>query len=202
MMEDHYEALGVGKDATAEQITDAYRRKARKAHPDAGGDKEQFQLIAMAYSVLSNADKRDRYDRGENVDNANPMLTAVALMAQEAFMSSEDPMQWMRGKAKEHIREARHGMSGNAKVRDKLSAKLEKLKKANEKCKNERGYQFMVDTISRFIDTGKQADVRLQESISLYESVLLFIDNIEFPKEEYQPFTRPIRATGIWVSTG
>lgn len=64
-MTDHYEALGVDKNATPEEIKKAHRRKARKNHPDKGGDPEKFMLVQRAYEILSNEEKRRRYDNGE-----------------------------------------------------------------------------------------------------------------------------------------
>ncbi len=64
---DYYDILGVARDATPDQIKKAYRKKALQHHPDKNpGDKaaeEQFKLAAEAYSVLSDPDKRARYDR-------------------------------------------------------------------------------------------------------------------------------------------
>lgn len=64
---DYYEVLGVAKNATAEEIKKAYRKKAIQFHPDRNpGDKEaeeKFKEAAEAYDVLSDADKRARYDQ-------------------------------------------------------------------------------------------------------------------------------------------
>ena len=64
---DYYEILGVGKTATPEEIKKAYRKVAIQFHPDKNqGDKEaeeKFKEAAEAYEVLSNADKRAKYDR-------------------------------------------------------------------------------------------------------------------------------------------
>ncbi len=64
---DYYEVLGVGKSATDEEIKKAYRKLALKYHPDRNpGDKqaeEKFKEAAEAYSVLSDKDKRARYDQ-------------------------------------------------------------------------------------------------------------------------------------------
>jgi molecular chaperone DnaJ len=64
---DYYEVLGVSKEATKEEIKKAYRKQALKFHPDKNpGDKkseENFKEAAEAYEVLSNEDKKARYDR-------------------------------------------------------------------------------------------------------------------------------------------
>lgn len=64
---DYYEILGVGRDASAEEVKKAYRKVAIQYHPDKNpGNKEaeeKFKEAAEAYEVLSNADKRAQYDR-------------------------------------------------------------------------------------------------------------------------------------------
>ncbi len=64
---DYYEILGVSRDASAEQIKKAYRQKALKYHPDKNpGDasaEANFKEAAEAYEVLSNPDKKARYDQ-------------------------------------------------------------------------------------------------------------------------------------------
>ncbi len=64
---DYYDILGVGRDASAEEIKKAYRKIALKYHPDKNpGDAEaedKFKEAAEAYEVLSNAEKKQRYDR-------------------------------------------------------------------------------------------------------------------------------------------
>lgn len=67
MKQDYYEILGVGKNASAAEIKKAYRKKAVQYHPDKNpGDakaEENFKKAAEAYEVLSDADKKARYDQ-------------------------------------------------------------------------------------------------------------------------------------------
>ncbi|MBK8194284.1 MAG: molecular chaperone DnaJ [Lewinellaceae bacterium] len=75
---DYYEVLGVAKNASADDIKKAYRKKALEHHPDRNaGDKtaeDKFKEAAEAYDVLSNPDKRARYDNygHAGVDNNGP----------------------------------------------------------------------------------------------------------------------------------
>jgi curved DNA-binding protein len=63
---DYYEVLGVARDADQAAIRRAYRRLAREYHPDLNSDRdaeERFKELGEAYEVLSDAEKRERYDR-------------------------------------------------------------------------------------------------------------------------------------------
>ncbi|HET7193629.1 MAG TPA: DnaJ domain-containing protein, partial [Nocardioides sp.] len=67
MSQDLYDLLGVSRDADAETIKKAYRRMARRLHPDVNPDpetQEQFKEVSRAYEVLSDPQKRAAYDRG------------------------------------------------------------------------------------------------------------------------------------------
>ena len=87
-----YDALDVPTDAPAAEIKRAYRRKAQKAHPDrdtSPGAKDRFQALAKAYDVLSDPDKRARYDQTgdtqEGPDLESQALSYVAALV-HAFL--------------------------------------------------------------------------------------------------------------------
>lgn len=66
-MNDYYQDLGVSRDASSEEIKRAYRRMARRLHPDVNPGpeaEEQFKKISQAYDVLSDPQKRQSYDMG------------------------------------------------------------------------------------------------------------------------------------------
>jgi len=76
MAKDFYETLGVSRTASDKEIRSAYRRLARKLHPDVNpndkSSESQFKEINAAYDVLSDKDKRTKYDKyGENWEHAD-----------------------------------------------------------------------------------------------------------------------------------
>ena len=64
---DYYKTLGVDKKASQDEIKKAYRKLARQYHPDTNKDagaEERFKEVSEAYDVLSDPEKRKKYDRG------------------------------------------------------------------------------------------------------------------------------------------
>lgn len=61
---DYYSILGVSRNASTQEIKKAYRKLAMQHHPDRGGDPNTFQQISNAYDILSDPQKKQRYDMG------------------------------------------------------------------------------------------------------------------------------------------
>ena len=147
-----YETLEVEKTATDEQIKKRYREKAKGAHPDAGGDPDEFREIAKAYDILSNPGKRDRYDRTGNAESPN--ATASYQIAVELFLKilEHDPPNIEA--------QLKHVM---AEIYKKIDGEIAEIRKG---IKTLRGYKKRIlqapkgDFIGFFID----GDIRAREN--------------------------------------
>ena len=78
-MKDYYNILGVNKSSNKEEIKTAYKKLALKYHPDKNTDnkeqaEEKFKEISEAYEILSDDQKKNNYDNGQNIiiQNHNP----------------------------------------------------------------------------------------------------------------------------------
>ena len=91
---DYYEILEVSHDATAEEIRKAFQKKARVLHPDVNKEpdaEERFKEISEAYAVLSDPDKRKRYDA---MRSGNPFAAARSDASSAAGGYGADPFAW------------------------------------------------------------------------------------------------------------
>lgn len=135
---DLYAALGVARDATADQIKKAFRQLAKKHHPDAGGDPEQFHAIALANDVLSDETKRAKYDetgempgteKSENAEALAIISGLVEALANDIVMRDgvehDDLVKKMVGQVDKQIAE----MLNNRKEAEKFEKKAVKIRK-------------------------------------------------------------------------
>lgn len=76
-MQTYYDILGVQENAGGAEIKKAYHDKAKKAHPDLGGDSGDMVALTLAYSILKDPDKRKRYDAGEDPEPKQPVIPGM-----------------------------------------------------------------------------------------------------------------------------
>ncbi len=153
--QDYYKILGISRQASAEEIKKAYRKLAMKWHPDRHQGKEQasaeekFKNISEAYEVLSDPEKRKKYDRfGENWKHGQDFSTSSQSegfrssssgMSQEEFenlfgnsgfsdffasMFGADTASSFQGRPRSHKRYQEHGADVHAELQLPLSQAL------------------------------------------------------------------------------
>ena len=90
----YYEILGVPPNTDPEKLRSAYRRLARKYHPDVNpGDKvaeERFKELSEAYSILSDAEKRQKYDESRKVKIVQPRPRNTRERTPDVFQNVRD----------------------------------------------------------------------------------------------------------------
>lgn len=197
-MTSHYSTLGIDPTADEPTIKRAYQRRASKTHPDrAGGDKAQFQAVQRAYTVLSDATSRERYDRtGEDStrtldafeQEASSNLASAFQMYIDQMDERTDPVKFVRNglaEARKHfhndIEEARRQIAALEKKRGVLRKKnLGVDLFANildERIKNQQ--RRLDESTNR-----EKMMVRSLELLDEYESLV-----VEMPKPAAQPYT-------------
>ena len=89
-----YEDLGVERNATEAEIASAYRRRAKKAHPDAGGKREDFERLNRSKLVLLDPARRAKFDSTGTIDDgadttAAQAMNVVTSAVQSAFAEAQ-----------------------------------------------------------------------------------------------------------------
>lgn len=98
-----YSLLGVDKSCDKKSIKNAYRKKAKKEHPDAGGSVEKFGAIKIAYDVLMDDERRSKYDTTGEIDEKTPdnayshavnaVAIAFGLVLQKCAEQGKSPLE-------------------------------------------------------------------------------------------------------------
>ena len=135
---DYYEVLEVGKEAGAEEIKKAYRKQALKYHPDKNpGDQaaeERFKEAAEAYEVLSNQEKRQKYDRFGHAglgNNAGGGYGGFSMNMEDIFSHFGDIFGGFGGFGQSRGSSRRVNRGSNLRIKVKLT--LEEISKGVEK---------------------------------------------------------------------
>jgi curved DNA-binding protein CbpA len=151
-----YETLGVPKSASTNAIRRAYRRKAKRAHPDAGGSADEFNALSKAMILLTNLSARAKFDETGFVDepkidqdlsDAISFIMAMIDRAVEEFVNgngkSVDPCSV---NLIEILRiECRRTIAGGKEERAKLERKAEVFRNVKKRVKARAGEPNMLE---------------------------------------------------------
>jgi len=136
-MADLYEDLGVPRDATPQELKQAYRRKAMRTHPDRhGGSKEDFSRLRLAYTVLSDPERRQKYDRDGTLEHeiSGELQTLAQMLIGIAEGNNEDQVDLISALRME----VQKGIQGHTKMKESWEAKAKKFHKLAKRVKHKK----------------------------------------------------------------
>lgn len=199
-----YETLGVPRDAGAADIKGAFRKRAKKAHPDGGGSANEFAALNRAYLVLIDPVRRDTYDRtgqadDKPVDNAHveALVIIKTMMDQIIEQAGErieaDVVAHMRNAMDERVREIGRNVEASRRKAKRLRRIADKFRKKN----GENLLRKMVEAKIGGIEHGIESAERMLASIAKAKALL---EDYSFEADE--PATETIMWTGTILRTG
>lgn len=180
-MSNHYEVLGVPRDADALTLKLARRRRAAEAHPDRhGGDVDEMAAVNKAYETLSDPDARKRYDE-TGADNALPSLDYEA---REAILSNlvrmlesdEENTAPIIGTLRKGLAQRVHEIPGEIAKRERKMAKLRRQRN-KVKAKGEENYLHMV--VGTYLESLSKANEQAVHVMKVLERAIVLLDTHE-----------------------
>lgn len=196
---DLYNDLGVDKNATDEEIKQAYRKKAMESHPDRNGGRkeaeEEFKAIAIAYAVLSNREKRRRYDNGED-PTETPIENEAMGIAVSAFMNAlqnfledykhTDLIKEALKDIKVKAQKIRQNINTMKKV-EKTYIKVEKrLKKRSQKGKARKGDDILNRVLKREINNLQEMQANDERKGRILDEATKILNDYEYDFENQE----------------
>lgn len=188
MNKDLYETLGVDKKASPEEIKKTFREKSKTAHPDKGGNTEEYQQISHAYDVLKDAKKRQRYDttgddRDPEMKRNNAAIGNIIKIFQSLVQQHIEHCEEV-----DYIVKVKEELEGNKSkmksLRTQLKKELRNLKKVMKRLKFKgKELDFIGIALEQQYDTHKKGLLDIQEDLEINYIALKLLKNYEFDAE-------------------
>lgn len=191
-MADLYDVLGVAKDATADAIKKAFRSRAKKAHPDAGGDPEKFHALVRANDVLSDPGKRQRYDDmgtiDDQVDTTDSQAMSIIAAFVDRFLADRD------AKFKNLVADLKKAIgaeitTAKRSIEEGRGYELRAID-VRKRVKGKKGGELIARMVDGQIENARRSIAMLEQQIVVRARALNLIDDAEFDFEQ-RPATSP-----------
>lgn len=209
MKKKHYDTLGVDKGASQADIKRAYRKKAKKTHPDIpGNDPAEFSAVSEAYKILIDPVKRERYDNGEDVDSNLSREDQIAQAAKSLFigifqdilfhnnpdiLTRRDIINITREQINSSLSNKQKDISIIKDRRDTLTNLKDNLIYTGDK------HSFLHDMMDHQIDMYNRQLQALYEDIDIHEEALVLTDSyVWLYKEGVDLDRRQQQTPGRW----
>jgi curved DNA-binding protein CbpA len=190
---DHYETLGVPRDADQDTIKKAYRKKAMKKHPDRGGSEDEFYPIQRAYSVLSDQNARKRYDEtGQDQETADDVVSAQLGQLFLALVEKHDVeytniVQEMKRILRETMRECDIRISEQERA-------IAKKRKAIKRITRKKGENILAAVLQHKITEHERNIRKCEQEKEIGTRMLEMVDEYDYQAD--------VKPSMFWVHDG
>lgn len=181
-----YHELGLGQEAgaapTDDDIRHAYRRRAMKAHPDRGGSDEEMQRVTAAYELLTDPERRKRFDEtGATDDRAPVQERAFEFLRQgldaELRGGKDDPVGAVRDNVKRLIEVAKSQLIGYPFTR-------RRIEKAIKRTSVKQGENLLHKVANQQLERLASDEQNTRDNLDLLNAVLAMLDNYVVEPDE------------------
>lgn len=195
-----YDEIGVNPDADTSQIKKAYRKKAKRVHPDHGGNEDEFNKLNRAFLVLSNPETRSKYDKTgdetlQEPDNFQQKIMIIISSALEQILTNmanrgrdpceNDIVSEMRQKIKEEIQKGETHIAN-------CNTLMNKTKKLQGRFKVNKGNNFLeqmiaakITNIELTINNSQREIEPLKEAYDLLKDASFTFDSAKQQHAQY-----------------
>lgn len=185
-----YDELGVDPKADASAIERAYRRRAQRAHPDKGGSTEEFHAVQLAYDVLSDEERRKRYDETGEAHEPPQAQQAVSVISNmviqfvdAADLDHDDMVEAMK-------RTVAGQMQRSAGEISRLREKIKKRERALRRIRHRgHGMNILASALKADLKGIERAIKTMEKDIALGELVLKMLNDYGYEVELMLPRT-------------
>lgn len=171
-----YKELDLPRDCSVADVTKAYRRMAKRAHPDHGGTAERFGALKLARDVLMDAERRRKFDATGEVDpsradNSEAMLwnCVVGAMVQASAKLTHEGQDFSEAdvvdRAKGLLEERKRGLAANRAKADEAIAKWARLAERIERRAKDGKPNRLAASIAALGAQGEQEKRRMTEEV-------------------------------------
>lgn len=183
-----YDDLGVPQDASTDDIKKAYRKKAKKVHPDKGGSADKFRTLVRAYSILSDDEKRKH---GENPDSMGQDQQPISIVFQ-IFNAIVDNINFdidhsdLFEVVRQNIRQNQQNSRSQKSTYENNIKRYENIKNRINTRNNEQKSDLFIRFIEDKIRDCNNALIQTDKNIKLNDDALALLDGCEYEFEHQQ----------------
>lgn len=188
---DPYRELGVGRDASGDDIKRAFRRRSKHAHPDAGGSSEQFHRLSQSYHLLMSPERKAKFDATGEFDDVKPppnmalhivseLMNQVISQASTKEVCEIDIFEKMR----QHLDEQALALRGQLHDIERNRVNLERFAK---KIRRKKGKNLVREMVLHEVAQLKQKLLDGERAIRDMAAAKALLEDYSFEADARQP---------------